>query len=549
MPDSSPARIAFPVDEIIAPAGRDTVVMGSPFKPLDGTIAAAFRVNFGLLEGTFALDRTNHTGTQSADTLTDGTVNKAFLASERTKLAGIATGATANSSNATLLARANHTGTQAQSTVVNLVSDLAAKQAADATLTALAGKTVSGSGNVVLQSYVDGLIAGLKFKASVRVATTANGALSTAFENGDFVDGFPLVTGNRILLKNQSTAAENGIYTVNASGAPTRATDFDAWAEIPGALMAVEVGTVNADTAWLCTSDSGGTLDSTAINFTRFGAGGLLAANNLSDVASRATALNNLLPSQTSATGKVFTSDGTNGGWQTPSGGTAISTPRVYHVQTDGNNSAGDGSQGTPFQTGTKAYEVGVLAGQPFSIHFGGGDFGISIQDTSLSLLLTSISGEGYFPYADDSKSVTSVGIATQGSMLGGNGGNIAICISNLAINLAASGADGAPGGDGNTATPGGNGGNVYLYGTGLIVGIAAYGGAGDYSYSENGGGGGTVSVSGMFYVCGTLSVAGGAAGGMGGSPGADGVIFLDGCNLNFSPTITPTSTNTRCIP
>jgi hypothetical protein len=66
------------------------------------------------------LARANHTGTQSADTLTDGTTNKAFLATERTKLSGIATGATANSADATLLARANHTGTQAASTITGL---------------------------------------------------------------------------------------------------------------------------------------------------------------------------------------------------------------------------------------------------------------------------------------------------------------------------------------------------------------------------------------------------------------------------------------------
>jgi hypothetical protein len=66
---------------------------------------------------TAGLARANHTGTQSADTLTDGTTNKAFLATERTKLTGIATGATANSSDATLLARANHTGTQTASTI------------------------------------------------------------------------------------------------------------------------------------------------------------------------------------------------------------------------------------------------------------------------------------------------------------------------------------------------------------------------------------------------------------------------------------------------
>jgi len=104
-------------------------------------------------------------------------------------------------------------------------------------------------------------------KDSVVCATTANGTLATAFENGDTVDGIVLATGNRILIKNQSSQAENGIYTVNASGAPTRATDFDSWTEIVGAFVSVESGTVNAGTQWLCNVVSGGTLGTTAINF------------------------------------------------------------------------------------------------------------------------------------------------------------------------------------------------------------------------------------------------------------------------------------------
>ena len=104
-------------------------------------------------------------------------------------------------------------------------------------------------------------------KDSVVCATTANGTLATAFENGDTVDGIVLATGNRILIKNQSAPAQNGIYTVNASGAPTRATDFDSWTEIVGAFVSVESGTVNAGTQWLCNVVSGGTLGTTAINF------------------------------------------------------------------------------------------------------------------------------------------------------------------------------------------------------------------------------------------------------------------------------------------
>lgn len=105
----------------------------------------------------------------------------------------------------------------------------------------------------------------------VRVATTANGTLATAFENGDTVDGVALVTGDRILLKDQSAGAENGIYTVNASGAPTRATDYDSQSDVLGSLVFVTNGTANADTAWLCTTNATITVGSTALVFAAFG--------------------------------------------------------------------------------------------------------------------------------------------------------------------------------------------------------------------------------------------------------------------------------------
>lgn len=99
-------------------------------------------------------------------------------------------------------------------------------------------------------------VAGLKWKASVRVATTVNGTFASAFENGDSVDGVTLATGNRILIKNQSTQTENGIYTVNASGAPTRSTDADAAAELESAAVSVQEGVSNANTTWLQTTDA-----------------------------------------------------------------------------------------------------------------------------------------------------------------------------------------------------------------------------------------------------------------------------------------------------
>lgn len=104
-------------------------------------------------------------------------------------------------------------------------------------------------------------------KGTVRVATTVAGTLSSSFANGQTVDGITLVTGDRILIKNQTAPAENGIYTVNASGAPTRALDMDVWSEVPGAWTTVQQGTTNADTVWLSTADQGGTLGTTAITF------------------------------------------------------------------------------------------------------------------------------------------------------------------------------------------------------------------------------------------------------------------------------------------
>ncbi len=150
-------------------------------------------------------------------------------------------------------------------------------------MTSAANLTFSGGGEVLglpttpststaaaSKAYVDSVAQGLDPKASVRVATTTNGTLASAFANGQTVDGIVLATGDRILLKNQSTASENGIYTVNASGAPTRATDMDIWAEVPSAFVFVEVGTTNGDTGWVCTSDAGGTIGSTSMSWVQF---------------------------------------------------------------------------------------------------------------------------------------------------------------------------------------------------------------------------------------------------------------------------------------
>lgn len=100
---------------------------------------------------------------------------------------------------------------------------------------------------------VQAFVRGLSWKTSVRAATTANGTLATAYANGQTIDGVTLVTGDDILLKNQTTATENGIYTVNAAGAPTRRADMAVASDARGAAVTVREGTANADKAFIQT--------------------------------------------------------------------------------------------------------------------------------------------------------------------------------------------------------------------------------------------------------------------------------------------------------
>jgi hypothetical protein len=133
------------------------------------------------------------------------------------------------------------------------------------------------------KQYVDGLAANLGKRARARVATTASITIATALNNGDALDGVTLATGDLVLVKDQATPAQNGVYVVGAS--PARAPEFDTYNEHPGSLLAVAEGTANSDTLWLCTSNDGGTLGSTAIAFSKMVvAGELLAQNNLSDL-------------------------------------------------------------------------------------------------------------------------------------------------------------------------------------------------------------------------------------------------------------------------
>ena len=139
--------------------------------------------------------------------------------------------------------------------------------------------TSSAATSAATKAYVDSVASGLDTKESVRVATTAAGTLASSFANGETVDGITLATGDRILIKTQADGSENGIYTVNASGAPTRATDFDTDAEVTaGSFTFVEEGTTNANAGFVLSTTGAITVGTTALSFTQFSSSATVTA-------------------------------------------------------------------------------------------------------------------------------------------------------------------------------------------------------------------------------------------------------------------------------
>lgn len=172
-------------------------------------------------------------------------------------------------------------------------------------------------------TYVDNLVQGLSWKNSVRAATTTNGTLATAYENGDTIDGVVLATGDRILLKDQTASENNGIYTVNASGAPTRALDMNSALEFSGSAVFVREGTANADKAWVETLEVV-TVGTDPVAFTQFSGSANAATRNLDNLTVTSLATGSLLVGTSTtqvsnlaigASGAYLKSNGTTASW------------------------------------------------------------------------------------------------------------------------------------------------------------------------------------------------------------------------------------------
>ena len=119
-------------------------------------------------------------------------------------------------------------------------------------------------------TYVDNAVAGLRTRIIAECASTANVVISSALEAGDVIDGVTLVAGDRVLLKNQSTASQNGLYLAVASGAgaASRDPEHDTIAELSGGMVITNQGTANDNKIFLCTTDTDATLGSTSITYT-----------------------------------------------------------------------------------------------------------------------------------------------------------------------------------------------------------------------------------------------------------------------------------------
>jgi len=192
-----------------------------------------------------------------SDQYVDGSIDTAHIADSQITSAKITDGAIVNAD-------------------VNASAAIDATKIADGTVTSSEFQYINTlSSNAQTQidakaatTYVDNAVAGLRTRIIAECASTANVTISSALEAGDAIDGITLVAGDRVLLKNQSTATENGLYLAVSSGAASRDPEHDTIAELSGGMVVVNQGSVNDNKIFLCTTDTDATLGSTSITYT-----------------------------------------------------------------------------------------------------------------------------------------------------------------------------------------------------------------------------------------------------------------------------------------
>ena len=127
----------------------------------------------------------------------------------------------------------------------------------------------SVSSEAATKNYVDQAVAGLRTRIIAEAATTANIDLTADLQNGDTLDGVTLVTGDRVLVKDQTDATANGLYIVVASGTASRDPEHDTIEELSGQMIVVNQGTSNDNKIFLCTTDSSATIGVSNITYSQ----------------------------------------------------------------------------------------------------------------------------------------------------------------------------------------------------------------------------------------------------------------------------------------
>ena len=210
--------------------------------------------------------------------------------------AGIAEALTVSESNGTVTLTLNVADTDSAGLLPATFWQMLNDATSDATASKLVKRDANGNAKVATptdaahiatKGYVDAARQGLDVKQSVRVATTAAINISADLEAGDLIDGVTLVAGDRVLVKDQSTATENGIYVAVASGAASRSSDANGTADTgelkPGTFTFVEEGNTHSDKGFVVSTNGTITIGSTSIAWTQFsGAGSFTAGDGLS---------------------------------------------------------------------------------------------------------------------------------------------------------------------------------------------------------------------------------------------------------------------------
>ena len=243
------------------------------------------------------------------------------------------------------------------------------------------------------KQYVDAVAEGLHVHASVKAATTSNIDLSKDLEAGDVIDGLTLVAGDRVLVKNQTTTSQNGIYVVQSSGAAVRAADFDTPTEIvPGDFVYVSLGSVYNNTGWVQTQKVT-TVGTDPIVFEQFsGAGTYLAGNGLTLAGNTFAIDTNTTVDVSTAqtlTNKTLTSPSVSGLYLSDGGFVVEGAANEYETTVSFTNPSAD--QTITFQdgTGTVAFTSDISSAVDAFGNAVTGGTGISASYSATSDILT----------------------------------------------------------------------------------------------------------------------------------------------------------------